>query len=58
MLEDLLVRKYFNGGMFGIGFVLLFVFLFKIVFLIVGNEKYLEIMKEGKSFILLKFVIL
>lgn len=56
MLEDLLVRKYFNGGMFGIGFVLLFVFLFKIVILIVGNEKYLEIIKEGKSFIL--FVIL
>lgn len=56
VLEDLLVRKYPNGRMFG--FVLSSASSFKTALSIVGNEKHLETMKEGKSSILLKFAIL
>lgn len=58
VLEDLLVRKYPNGGMFGTGFVLSSASSFKTALSIVGNEKHLETMKEGKSSILLKFATL
>lgn len=56
VLEDLLVRKYPNGGMFGTGFVLSSASSFKTALSIVGNEKHLETMKEGP--ILLKFATL
>lgn len=58
VLEDLLVRKYPNGGMFGTGFVLSSASSVKTALSIVVNEKHLETMKEGKSSILLKFAIL
>lgn len=50
VLEDLLVRKYPNGRMFG--FVLSSASSFKTALSIVGNEKHLETIKEGKSSIL------
>lgn len=58
VLEDLLVRKYPNGGMFGTGFVLSSASSFKTALSIVVNEKHLETIKEGKSSILLKFATL
>lgn len=58
VLEDLLVRKYPNGGMFGTGFALSSASSFKTVLSIVVNEKHLGTIKEGKSFILLKFATL
>lgn len=45
-----LVRKYPNGRMFG--FVLSSASSFKTALSIVGNEKHLETIKEGKSSIL------
>lgn len=58
VLEDLLVRKYPNGGMFGTGFALSSASSFKTVLSVVVNEKHLGTIKEGKSFILLKFATL
>lgn len=58
IMEDLLVRRYANGGMFGTGFALSSASSFKTVISIVVNEKHLQTIREGMSFILLKFATL
>lgn len=58
IMEDLLVRRYANGGMFGTGFALSSASSFKTVISIVVNEKHLQTSREGMSFILLKFATL
>lgn len=56
--EDVLERKYSNGGVYGTSFVASAVSEFSSIITVIIHEKHMKVLQKEKSFIVMKFVTL